>query len=102
MHDEIARQCSGRGRFERILQLVELCVAAGKESIAQPLLDDLLATIDTRKLEEWEDPSLVARALSLVIKTSKRVQEDAAEMHKLFERICRLDPVRALDYQPGS
>ncbi len=102
MHDEIARQSSGRGRFERLLQLVELCVAAGKESIAQPLLDDLLVTIDSRKLEEWEDPSLIARALSLAMKTSKRVQEDPAEMHKLFERICRLDPVRALDYQPSS
>ena len=36
MQREIARQRSGRGRFKRTLQLVELCVAAGKDAIAQP------------------------------------------------------------------
>src|SRR5579863_208609 len=41
MQKEIAGQRSGRGRFERKLQLVQLCVAAGKDAIAQPLLDDL-------------------------------------------------------------
>lgn len=99
MRDEISRQRSGRGRFERSLQMVELCVAAGKDLIAQPILDDLLAAIEGHKLDDWEDPSLVARALSLIMKTSKRVQDDPAEAHKLFERICRLDPVRALEYQ---
>ena len=42
MRNEIARQRSGRGRFQRTLQLVQLCVAAGKDAIAQPLLEDLI------------------------------------------------------------
>jgi type VI secretion system protein ImpA len=96
MQKEIADQRSGRGRFERKLQLVELCVAAGKDAIAQPLLDDLAAAIDNHRLEDWEDKEMVAAALTTVMTLSKKVQGNAAEKQKLFERICRLDAVRAL------
>jgi type VI secretion system protein ImpA len=97
MQKEIAAQRSGRGRFERKLQLVQLCIAAGKETIAQPLLDDLAAAIDNHKLEDWEDKEMVAAALATVMTLSKKIQGNAAEKQKLFERICRLDPVRALN-----
>jgi type VI secretion system protein ImpA len=96
MQKEIASQASGRGRFERKLQLVQLCVAAGKDAIAQPLLDDLAVAIDNHKLEDWEDKVMVAAALSTVMTLSKKIQGNAVEKQKLFERICRLDPVRAL------
>jgi len=96
MQREIASQRSGRGRFERKLQLVQLCVAAGKDAIAQPLLDDLAVAIDNHKLEEWEDKEMVAAALTKVMTLSKKIQGNAVEKQKLFERICRLDPVRAL------
>jgi type VI secretion system protein ImpA len=96
MHREITRQPSGRRKFERTLQLVQLCVAAGKDAIAQPLVDDLAAAIETHKLDDWEDRDLVAAALTTVMTVSKKVQGSASEKQKLFERICRLDPVRAL------
>ena len=96
MRKEIARQHSGRGRFERTLQLVELCVAAGKDSIAQPLLDDLMEAIEAHKLDDWEDKGMVAAALATVMRISRKVQDDESEKKRLFERICRLDPVRAL------
>jgi type VI secretion system protein ImpA len=96
MRKEIARQRSGRGRFERTLQMVELCVAAGKETIAQPLLDDLAAAIENHKLDEWEDRKMVAAALATLMKVSVKIKDDDSEKQKLFERICRLDPVRAL------
>jgi type VI secretion system protein ImpA len=97
MQREIARQTSGRGRFERKLQLVQLCVLAGKDAIAQPLLDDIAAAIETHKLDEWEDRQMIATALSTLMTLSKKVQGNASEKQKLFERICRLDPVRALN-----
>ncbi len=71
-------------------------MAAGKDAIAQPLLDDLAEAIETHKLDDWEDKEMVAAALATVMRVSKRVQEDDSEKRKLFERICRLDPVRAL------
>jgi type VI secretion system protein ImpA len=96
MRKEIARQGSGRGRFERTMQLVELCVVAGKDAIAQPLLDDLSAKIEEHKLDDWEDKEMVAAALATIMRISKRVLNDESEKTRLFERICRLDPVRAL------
>ncbi|HBY60835.1 MAG TPA: type VI secretion system protein TssA [Solibacterales bacterium] len=96
MNREIERQRSGRGRFERRLQLVQMLVSAGKDTIAQPILEDLIAAIDAHKLEEWEDREKIAQALATIMKASKRIQGDAKEKAKLFDRICRLDPVQAM------
>jgi type VI secretion system protein ImpA len=96
MQQEISGQRTGRGKFERTLQLVQLCVAAGKDAIAQPLVDDLAAAIENHKLDDWEDREMIAAALTTVMTVSKRVQASASERQKLFDRICRLDPVRAL------
>jgi len=96
MRSEIAQQRSGRGRFQRTLQLVNLCVSSGHQAIAQPLLEDIAAVIETHKLEDWEERQTIAAALATIMTVSARVQEDAAEKQRLFERICRLDPVRAL------
>jgi type VI secretion system protein ImpA len=38
----------------------------------------------------------VADAFALIMSASKRIQGDAKEKQKYFERICRLDPVKAL------
>ncbi len=97
LQTELAAQVSGRARFQRRLQLVQLLVSAGKEAVAQPLLDDIAADLDTHKLENWEDPNMVASAMLTLIKWNARIREDATEKQKLFERICRLDPVAALN-----
>jgi type VI secretion system protein ImpA len=96
MRSEIGRQRSGRNRFRRKMQLIELAIAAGKEAIAQPLLEDIAAAIEDHKLDAWEDPESVARDLLNLMRHSKRIQGNASEKQKLFERICRLDPVQAL------
>lgn len=96
LNNEIARQQSGRGRFLRKMQLAQICISAGKDAIAQPLLEDLAAAIEAHKLEDWEDRQMVAGALAFIMKSLARVQGDAKEKQKLFERICRLDPVQAL------
>jgi type VI secretion system protein ImpA len=96
MRTELARQRSGRARFRRTMQLIDLAVSAGKDAIAQPLLDDATATIETHKLDTWEDPELIAGDLLKLLQNSKKVQGSSSDRQKLFERICRLDPVRAL------
>ncbi len=96
MQQEIARQTCGRGRFQRKLQLIQLCIDSGKDAIAQPLLDDVAADIENHKLDEWEDREIVADALTMLMNLSRRIQDDPSEKQKIFERICRLDPVRAL------
>jgi type VI secretion system protein ImpA len=97
MRVEIARQRSGRHRFRRTMEMIELSIAAGKDSIAQPLLEDIAAAIEAHKLDAWEDPELIASDLTKLMRYSKKIQGSAADKQKLFERICRLDPVQALD-----
>jgi len=96
LHHDIQMQSSNRGKFIRKLQLVEVCTNGGKDEIAQPILDDLAAAVDNHKLEEWEDPEWVASALATIARLNKRISGDAKEKKKYFDRICRLDPVRAL------
>ena len=96
MRVEVAKQRSGRRRFRRTMQMIELAIAAGKEEIAQPLLEDVATAIETHKLDAWEDPEQIAGDLSKLMRYSKKIQGSSSEKQKLFERICRLDPVQAL------
>ena len=96
LQQDIARKRSGRERFRRRMQLVELCASTNKPNVAQPILDDLAAAIENHKLDDWEDPALVASALATLMKMSVKIQADKAAQQKLFERICRLDPAQAL------
>jgi type VI secretion system protein ImpA len=97
MNQELTRQRSARGRFQRRLQFVEICISAGKDAIVQPMLEDMIATIDAQKLEDWEDKSYMATAIITIMRASKRIQADAKEKQKYFERVCRLDPAQALN-----
>jgi type VI secretion system protein ImpA len=96
LQQDISRKRSGRERFRRRMQLVEICASTNKNNVAQPILDDLAAAIENHKLDEWEDPGLVASALATLMKMSVKIQADKAAQQKLFERICRLDPAQAL------
>ena len=96
LQQDIARRRSGRERFRRRMQLVEICATTNKPNIAQPILDDVAAAIEAHKLDEWEDPGMVASALATLMKMSVKIQADKAAQQKLFERICRLDPAQAL------
>ena len=97
MRAEIARQRSGRRRYRRTMQMIELAMAAGKDAIAQPLIEDVTATIENHKLDAWEEPEQVARDLLMLMRNSKKIQGSSSDKQKLFERICRLDPVQALN-----
>ncbi|HEY1897870.1 MAG TPA: type VI secretion system protein TssA [Terracidiphilus sp.] len=96
MRADLSRQRSGRRRFRRTMQMVELAIAAGKDGIAQPLLEDIAALIENHKLDAWEEPEQIASDLIKLMRYSKKIQGSAADKQKLFDRICRLDPVQAL------
>ena len=98
MTQEVGRQLTGRGQFFRKLQLVEICIAAGKIVVAQPIIDDLAASIETNHLETWEAPKTIAKALVLIIKNSEKVKADDAERQRLFQKVVRLDPVQAITH----
>ena len=96
MMDEVERQLTGRGQFFRKLQLAEICMAAGRTEVAQPIIEDLAASIENNHLETWENPKTIAKALVMIIKNSQRVQADDSEKLRLFHKVVRLDPVQAI------
>jgi len=96
LQHEVERAACGRARFLRKMQLAQICIAAGKDPIAQLLLDDIAAAVDAHKLDDWEDRETIARALVFLLQSSKKIQADAKAKQALFERVCRLDPVQAL------
>lgn len=93
---EISRERSGRARFHRKVQLAQLCLSIGREAIAYPILNDLAQEIELRKLEEWEAPDAVAHPLALLFRCVEKLHGNTEEKQRLYQRICRLDPVQAM------
>ncbi len=87
---------SGRGRFQRRLQLAEICMASGHERIAQPLLEQLAAQIDTHDLEGWESPAMMARTFALLYRCLDNLGAADELKQKAYDRVCRLDARQAL------
>jgi len=94
---ELGQERSGRGRFHRKVQLSQLCVSTGHENIALPILQELSAEIERRKLADWESPDLVARPLALLYQCLGKSGGDDELRTKLYSWICRLDPLMALN-----
>jgi type VI secretion system protein ImpA len=93
---EAAQERSGRARFQRKVQLAQICLGAGLEALARPLLEELAAEVERRRLEEWETPEMIAHALALLYRTMNKLGVSAEEKQRVYARICCLDPVQAL------
>jgi type VI secretion system protein ImpA len=94
---EVGQERSGRGRFHRKMQLAGVCLAAGHEQVALPILEEMFKEIEQRKLEEWEAPDLVAQPLLLLVKCMDKLGQNTEERQRVYSRICKLDPMRALE-----
>ena len=93
---EAMAEKSGRGRFQRRLQLAQLCMSMGYERIAHPILEQLATEIDSRGLEGWEAASTVAQPLALLYRCLEKLDTAPELKQKVYDRICRLDPLQAL------
>lgn len=94
---ELDRETSERGRFLRQAQLARVMVAAGRDAMAIPMLEQMLTKVEEYKLEYWEAGTLVAEPLTLLYQALKRTEGDADAQQQLFLRISRLDPVQAMN-----
>ena len=93
---QVEQERSLRGRFRMRTQLCSILVEAGREQIAQPILEELLAQVDAFKLEDWENGQVVAEPMSLLYRVLHKFQNDEMTRGSLYLRICRLDPNQAL------
>jgi type VI secretion system protein ImpA len=98
--EELTQEKTPRARFLRRTQIARVMVDSGLESIAVPILLELLALIDNHKLAEWEGGDLVAEPMSLLYRCLEKLPpEVAAADHSketLYPRICSLDPLQAM------
>jgi type VI secretion system protein ImpA len=94
--DETQRQPSGRARFQRKLQLAQICMITSHETLARPILEELAGEIAEHKLEDWEAADVVAHPLAMLYRCLDKLDGDAEVKQKLYAQISRLDPVQAL------
>jgi type VI secretion system protein VasJ len=99
---QLSTERSGRARFRRRAQLAHLLVVAGHDKIALPILEDLTAEIEQRRLEDWERADALAYPIELLIRcldsNGAANGSESTERQRLYARLCRLDPVRALNW----
>ncbi len=84
-------------RFERRLQLAQLCLDGGQAVLARGLFAALDRELAQRGLDEW-DPRLAARVLegfvrSIRVTAKAGARYEAADL--VYERLCLLDPAAA-------
>jgi len=87
---------SGRLRFQRKVQLAQICMASGYEAIALPILEEIGKEIQQRNLEEWEAPDMLAHPLVLLLRCLHKLDGSPEVRQQVYARICRLDPIQAL------
>ena len=95
---EAAREKTSRGRFLVQAQLARIMVDAGHEAVAMPILEQLIADVETHQLEQWEAGELVATPMALMYRVLTKTQADEATRQNLYLRICRLDPIQAISF----
>lgn len=93
----VKSETTGRGRFERKVQQASILMEAGRKVVAYPILRELSAEIFERRLDEWEASPLVVEPLMLLYQCLNDEGDEAAEKQKIYQMICRLDPVRAFE-----
>ncbi|MFB3776380.1 MAG: type VI secretion system protein TssA [Bryobacteraceae bacterium] len=96
LSQEIAKARSGRLRFQRKIQLAQVCMASGHENVAYPILEEIGKEIEQRNLEDWEAPDLLAQPLVLLLRCLNKLGTSPEDRQRIYARICRLDPIQAL------
>jgi type VI secretion system protein ImpA len=96
------RETSERGRFIRQTQLARVMLEAGLDSVALPILKQLVAKVDEHKLDGWEAGPVIAETIILLYRAYEKTNTEPKVRQELYLRICRLDPVQALNLGPSK
>ncbi len=98
---QLAKEKTPRARFLRRTQIARIMVDTGLETVAVPILQELLALIETHKLAEWEAGELIAEPMALLYRCIEKLPPDTVggehTQATLYPRICSLDPLQAMN-----
>ena len=92
----VATDSCGRNRFQRKLQLSEICLNQNRNSLALTILEELSELVDKHHLAEWETSDLVGGVWSRLYKIYRKNQPDAERTKELYKKLSRLDPWQVL------
>ena len=95
---EVAREKTSRGRFLVQAQLARIMVDAGHDAVAMPILEELISNVEKHQLEQWEAGELVATPLALMYQVLTKTKANESQRQNLYLRICRLDPIQAINF----
>lgn len=101
LQQAVEAAASSRQRFDRRIDLAILTHEAGLAAVARAQLSALEREATERRLAEWE-PQLLARVLDpllAILRTAPR-PTDTADISRLFDLLCTLDPVAAARHSP--
>jgi len=103
LQSEVEATASGRQRFLGRLQVAEFCAGRGLTAVAAPLFRELAEVIEHRDLDRWENGQLLARIYEGIYRHGSgdgAASEEAKRLtRRAFERLCVLNPSRALESQ---
>lgn len=102
LHQAVEANTSGKERFLAQLELAEFCLEVDQTALARPILAVLYKTAEERNLETWEPAVLSARLWSAIWRCQQQGGQgppvvEQGVLQRIMERLCRLDPQRALD-----
>lgn len=91
---------SERARFLSRSEAAAIMLEHRLKAVALPILREMFEQINTHNLEGWESGEVVARPLGLLYQC---LSSDEYELQQdLYERICRLDPIQAMSFDPNG
>jgi type VI secretion system protein ImpA len=99
---EAEGETSARARFLRRSEAAQIMVDTGLETVALPILKELLEQVEAHKLEDWEAGDAVARPMGLLYRCLEKLGGDADMKDSLYRQICRLDPLQAIAFPVAS
>jgi type VI secretion system protein ImpA len=105
LQEHVAAAGSGRERFMRRLDLAEICLDFGAAAVAFSVLDDLAATVEKGRLEDWESRDTVTRVWAALARCAPQLVDrpDAGDRGRMaFARLCQLDPSRAYSLEHNA
>lgn len=94
---------SVRQKNRYLLLVAKLCLKAGRRDLAQPIVEELYALIETLKLEKWEHPAWIADVIETLYRCLDQDGDGQAERAiLLFQKLCTLNITKAATYRMGG
>jgi type VI secretion system protein ImpA len=102
LSEAAVKETTGRARTQRKVQLAKICVEGGQYRIALPMLREICRGIEEQHLENWEPPDFVAAPLAMLYQCLAKLDENHEERQRVYDRLCALHPMKALELSGES